>query len=100
MLLPAEMSVRLFILAAHCAEKNRHEDAAYEFLVQVLTLYEDAISDSKMQFMTLILIIGELQSSSVYGYENLETLITKCVVHCSRFDIHSKDDHNDDEKDY
>ena len=32
---PAEISIRLFLLASQSAEKNRLEDAAYEFLVQV-----------------------------------------------------------------
>ena len=84
-LLPApEMALRLFLLGAKISDESNQEELAYEFIVQALTVYEEAISESKAQFACMTLIIGRLCSVSVFGYENYETLITKCAVHCSR----------------
>lgn len=47
-------------------------------------MYEESVSDSKAQFSAMTQIMGTLHSISVFGYENYETLITKCAVHCSR----------------
>ena len=47
-------------------------------------MYEEAISESRAQFAAIILIIGTLQGTKVFGFENYETLVTKCAVHCSR----------------
>jgi vacuolar protein sorting-associated protein 35 len=33
----------------------------------------------------MTLIIGAMYNTTVFGYENYETLITKCALHCSRF---------------
>jgi vacuolar protein sorting-associated protein 35 len=47
-------------------------------------MYEESISESKAQMAAITLIIGTLYSTTVFGFENYETLITKCAVHCSR----------------
>lgn len=84
-LLPApEMALRLFLLGAQLSDESDQEELAYEFVVQALTVYEEAISESKAQYACMTLIIGQLCSMSAFGYENYETLITKCAVHCSR----------------
>jgi vacuolar protein sorting-associated protein 35 len=84
-LLPApEMALRLFLLGAQLSDESDEEELAYEFIVQALTVYEEAISESKAQYACMTLIIGRLCTMSVFGYENYETLITKCAVHCSR----------------
>ncbi|KAI9362538.1 vacuolar protein sorting-associated protein 35, partial [Zopfochytrium polystomum] len=81
---PPDMALRLFVLAAQTADLTQHEELAYEFFVQALTLYEDAISDTKAQTTALSLIIGALYGTRVFGVDNYETLVTKCSVHCSR----------------
>jgi vacuolar protein sorting-associated protein 35 len=84
-LLPSpEMALRLFLKAGQAADEMNQEELAYEFIVQALTVYEDSISESKAQFASMTLIMGTIQQITVFGYENLETLITKCTVHCSR----------------
>jgi vacuolar protein sorting-associated protein 35 len=84
-LLPApEMALRLFLLGAQLSDESNEEELAYEFVVQALTVYEEAISESKAQYACMSLIIGRLCNMSVFGYENYEILIMKCAVHCSR----------------
>lgn len=79
-----DMALRLFLLAAQAADDMNQEELAYEFIVQALTVYEESISESKAQFTALTLVMGNLLKMTVFGYENFETLITKCAVHCSR----------------
>ncbi|KAJ3101719.1 Vacuolar protein sorting-associated protein 35 [Phlyctochytrium bullatum] len=81
---PPEIALRLFLLAAKSADETGHEELAYEFFVQALTLYEESISESKAQNAAITLIIGTLYSTTIFGFENYETLIAKCTVHCSR----------------
>jgi vacuolar protein sorting-associated protein 35 len=79
-----EMALRLFLQSAQVADEMNQEELAYEFVAQALVLYEDFISESKAQMTCLILIMGNLQQMTVFGYENLDTLLTKCVVLTSR----------------
>ncbi|TPX64938.1 hypothetical protein SpCBS45565_g05516 [Spizellomyces sp. 'palustris'] len=81
---PPDMSLRLFLMAAQAADEGGFEELSYEFFVQAFTAYEESISESKAQFAAITLIIGTLYSTTVFGYENYETLITKAAVHCSR----------------
>ena len=84
-LLPApEMALRLFLLGAKVSDEFNQEELAYEFVAQALTVYEEAISESKAQFACMSLIIGSLCQMTVFGYENFETLINKCAIHSSR----------------
>ncbi|KAI9208650.1 vacuolar protein sorting-associated protein 35 [Polychytrium aggregatum] len=84
LLSPPDMSLRLFVMAAKSTDLHDLEELSYEFFVQALTIYEDSISDTKAQVAALNLIIGSLYTTTVFGYENYETLITKCAVHSSR----------------
>ncbi|KAJ3194022.1 Vacuolar protein sorting-associated protein 35 [Irineochytrium annulatum] len=81
---PPDVALRLFLMAAKSADETGLEELSYEFFVQALTMYEESISESKAQTAAITLIIGTLYTTSVFGYENYETLITKCVVHSSR----------------
>ncbi|KAI8607080.1 vacuolar protein sorting-associated protein 35 [Chytriomyces sp. MP71] len=81
---PAEVSFRLFISAASCADQSGHEVAAYEFHVEALTLYEEALLDSKAQAAAIPLLIGALAGSRVLQGSNYGTLVAKCVACCSR----------------
>ncbi|KAJ3109779.1 Vacuolar protein sorting-associated protein 35 [Phlyctochytrium planicorne] len=81
---PPDIALRLFLMAAKAANDTGHEELSYEFFVQALTMYEESISESKAQMAAITLIIGTLYTTSIFGYENYETLITKCTVHCSR----------------
>ncbi|KAJ3300681.1 Vacuolar protein sorting-associated protein 35 [Borealophlyctis nickersoniae] len=84
LLAPPDMALRLFLMAAQAADESGFEELAYEFFVQAFTIYEDSISESKAQLAAITLIIGTLHTTTVFGYENYETLVTKCAVHCSR----------------
>ncbi|KAJ3411993.1 Vacuolar protein sorting-associated protein 35 [Chytridiales sp. JEL 0842] len=84
LLSPPDMALRLFLMAAKVADETGHEELAYEFFVQAFTVYEESISESKAQMVAITLIIGTLYTTTIFGFENYETLITKCAVHCSR----------------
>ncbi|KAG5461244.1 MAG: vacuolar protein sorting-associated protein 35-domain-containing protein [Olpidium bornovanus] len=89
------MSFRLFLATGQSADECGFEEIAYEFFVQVrlpvefpplpaFTIYEDSISESKAQFTAMTLLIGALQSTSVFSTDNYDTLITKCALHASK----------------
>ncbi|KAJ3390268.1 Vacuolar protein sorting-associated protein 35 [Lobulomyces angularis] len=81
---PPEISLRMFLLAAQSANETGFEELSYEFFVQAFTIYEESISESKSQNAAITLIIGTMQNTFCFGYENYLTLITKCLVHSSR----------------
>ncbi|KAJ3024827.1 UNVERIFIED_CONTAM: Vacuolar protein sorting-associated protein 35 [Siphonaria sp. JEL0065] len=81
---PGEMSLRLFLTAAQLSNESGHEEATYEFIVNALTLYEDAVTDSRAQVTTLKLIMGSLSCINILGAENYETLVNKLYGYCSR----------------
>ncbi|KAI8853807.1 vacuolar protein sorting-associated protein 35-domain-containing protein [Chytridium lagenaria] len=82
LLTPPDVGLRLFLMAAKSEKKKK--GGVLVFMGFALTIYEEAISDSKSQTAAITLIIGTLYNTTIFGYENYETLITKCTVHCSR----------------
>ncbi|KAJ2000534.1 retromer complex subunit Vps35 [Coemansia thaxteri] len=60
------------------------EEAAYEFIAQAFTLYEEHINESRAQYQALMLVINALHASRNFSAENYETLVAKCVQHGSR----------------
>lgn len=78
------MALRLFVVAAQSAESTGFEEISYDFFVEAFTIYEEAISDSRMQYEMLMLMVGALQWSRVFGDENYENLATKCQQHAIR----------------
>ncbi|CAG8789144.1 36277_t:CDS:10, partial [Gigaspora margarita] len=80
----SELCLRLFLLAGQSADECGFEEVCYEFFVQAFTIYEESISESRIQFQAITLIIGTLQTTSVFGPENYDTLITKCALHGSK----------------
>ncbi|KAI9138076.1 vacuolar protein sorting-associated protein 35 [Paraphysoderma sedebokerense] len=80
----SEICLRLFLLSAQSADECGFEEIAYEFYVQAFTIYEESVSDSYSQFTAITLIIGSLQSSTVFSFDNYDTLITKCTLHASK----------------
>ncbi|KAJ2793587.1 retromer complex subunit Vps35 [Coemansia guatemalensis] len=60
------------------------EEAAYEFIVQAFTIYEEHINESRAQYQALVLVINALHTSRNFSAENYETLAAKCVQHGSR----------------
>ncbi|KAJ2672024.1 retromer complex subunit Vps35 [Coemansia sp. RSA 1285] len=87
----AELALQLFLMSAQAAAMSPAfrgeptlEEAAYEFIVQAFTVYEEHINESRAQFQSLILVINALHASRNFSAENYETLAAKCVQHGSR----------------
>ncbi|KAJ3349238.1 Vacuolar protein sorting-associated protein 35 [Kappamyces sp. JEL0680] len=78
------MSLQLYLMGAKVADQTGQEELCYEFFVEAFTVYEESISESRAQSSAMIQVIATLHQTTVFGYENYETLITKCAVHCSR----------------
>jgi vacuolar protein sorting-associated protein 35 len=84
LLSPPETALNLYLMGARVSDLTQQEDLCYEFFVEAFTMYEESISESKAQVHAITQIISTLYKTTVFGFENYETLITKCVVHCSR----------------
>lgn len=80
----SDMCLRLYLLAAQSADECGFEDVAYEFFVQAFTIYEDSICDSKAQYQAITCIVGTLQTTRVFSFDNYDTLITKAALHGSK----------------
>jgi len=81
-----EVSVRLFLQCAQAANTcgDTFETIAYEFVKEALVIYEDQISGSAAQLNAIVLIIGTLQSLSIFSEDNYETLTTKTALYASK----------------
>lgn len=79
-----ELSFKLFVNAALSASNCNFEEIAYEFVTQAFLMYEENISDSKLQYSSLQFIIGALHQMRCFSDESYETLITKTAQHASR----------------
>ncbi|MBW0509769.1 hypothetical protein O181_049484 [Austropuccinia psidii MF-1] len=77
----SEICLRLYLQALQVADGAGLEELAYEFAVQAFTIYEESISESRAQLQAIVLIIGALQCSRVFGADNYDTLITKAALH-------------------
>ncbi|KAJ1665590.1 retromer complex subunit Vps35 [Coemansia sp. RSA 1813] len=87
----AELALQLFLMSAQAASmspafrgESALEEAAYEFIVQAFTVYEEHINESRAQYQSLMLVINALHASRNFSAENYETLAAKCVQHGSR----------------
>ncbi|KAJ2746194.1 retromer complex subunit Vps35 [Coemansia sp. BCRC 34301] len=87
----AELALQLYLASAQAASmspafRNEQalEEAAYEFIVQAFTIYEEHINESRAQYQALMLVINALHASRNFSAENYETLVAKCVQHGSR----------------
>ncbi|KAJ2492252.1 retromer complex subunit Vps35 [Coemansia sp. RSA 2050] len=89
--LVAELALQLYLASAQAAsmspafrDEKALEEAAYEFIVQAFTIYEEHINESRAQYQALILVINALHASRNFSAENYELLVAKCVQHGSR----------------
>lgn len=78
------LSLRLYLQAALMANKCGFEAIAYEFAAQSFICYENEISDSKLQFLSVNYIVATIQNLSVFGQDNYDTLVGKATQHCAK----------------
>ncbi len=81
-----DLSLKLFLQSAICADKCRFRAIAYEFMTQAFVLYEDGLSDTKVQLKSLILMIGTLLSCKNLWMEigDYVPLITKTTQYSAK----------------
>lgn len=76
-----ETAMRLFLFAGQIADQGGFEEVSYEFFAQAFTIYEEAISESKLQYQAVSLVASALQQTRSFSRDNYDTLITKCALH-------------------
>jgi len=79
-----DLSFKLYLAIATIADQVKAEEISYEFFAQSFTIYEEAISDSRLQFQSIVSIAGALQQCRNFTRENYDTLITKTALHGSK----------------
>ncbi|KAJ1678782.1 retromer complex subunit Vps35, partial [Spiromyces aspiralis] len=87
--IPEEVTaLRLSIMAAQAVASEQAfageveiEEAAYELFVQAFTVYEERVSDSRVQYDVLMQLLGAVHTSRNFSKDNFETLAEKCVVY-------------------
>jgi len=79
-----ELSLKLFLQAAITADKCQFKAIAYEFMSQAFILYEDELTDSKVQLQALILMVGTLLSCKNFENDDYDSLITKTTQYAAK----------------
>jgi vacuolar protein sorting-associated protein 35 len=79
-----ELALRLFLQCAQEANNCRYDTIAYEFVTQAFLLYEDEISDSKVQEGLISVFVGSLSQMKYLGEEEYDTLITKTTQYSAK----------------
>jgi vacuolar protein sorting-associated protein 35 len=84
---PAELPLRLFLqgaLAASELQFDKAETVTYEFISEAMTIYEEEISESKVQLQAITLILATLERIECFGSENHETLRKQCALSAAK----------------
>ncbi|KAH3666567.1 hypothetical protein WICMUC_005636 [Wickerhamomyces mucosus] len=79
-----ELSFKLHLAGAQLSDQIKLEEISYEFFAQCFTVYEESISDSRLQYQSIVSIIGVLQQTRNFTRENYDTLITKTALYGSK----------------
>jgi vacuolar protein sorting-associated protein 35 len=77
-------ALRLFLEGALCGNACGEDKIAYEFVSQAFQLYEDDISDSKVQMEVVLTSAGTLYTLNCLDPEDYDTLITNSTKHAVR----------------
>eukprot|EP00284_Hemiselmis_tepida_P012106 CAMPEP_0174915116 /NCGR_PEP_ID=MMETSP1355-20121228/211_1 /TAXON_ID=464990 /ORGANISM="Hemiselmis tepida, Strain CCMP443" /LENGTH=784 /DNA_ID=CAMNT_0016159931 /DNA_START=89 /DNA_END=2443 /DNA_ORIENTATION=- len=77
-------ALRLYLQGAQAANDCEEDKIAYEFLSQAFILYEDEVSDSKVQMELIPIFIGTLCNLTHLDIEDYDTLITNTTKHAAR----------------
>ena len=70
--------------AAQLADAAGMEPIAYEFFERAMTIYEDEISDSQAQKLSLSIIVGTLQRCVAFTPESRDSLVHKATGYSAR----------------
>jgi hypothetical protein len=79
-----ELGVKMCTQAMLTADRCYNQQYSYEFMSQACVVYEEGVSDSKMQFLALRTFIGSLQQTKNMEEDNYDTLIKKTTQYSSK----------------
>lgn len=78
------LALKLFLQGAQAANNCGEDRIAYEFVSQAFELYEEEISDSKVQLELVLQSAGTLYRLHKLDPEDYDTLITSTTKHAAR----------------
>lgn len=79
-----DLALRLFLQASLSADRVQLGEIADEFVRKAFVIYEEDISDSKMQYSIITLVIATLGQMRSLGTENYDTFITQAAKHAAK----------------
>lgn len=79
-----ETAMKLYLQAAQAADDFGYHAISYEFVKEALLIYEQDITDSKLQVNMLTLTIGTLLQCKCFPRDDYEALITKAAQYANR----------------
>lgn len=82
----SDLIFKLNLQTAAIADQLTLSEISYDFFSQAFTIFEESLSDSKVQFQALVNMAQVLQKTrSLYNDEGYyDTLITRCTLHGSK----------------
>lgn len=82
----SDLLFKLNLQTAAIADQLELSEISYDFFSQAFTIFEESISDSKIQFQAIVNMAQVLQKTrSLYNEESYyDTLITRCTLHGSK----------------
>ncbi|BAO40913.1 vacuolar protein sorting-associated protein 35 [Kluyveromyces marxianus DMKU3-1042] len=81
-----DLLFKLNLQTAALADQLSLSEISYDFFSQAFSIFEESLSDSKVQFQAIVNMAQVLQKTrSLYNEENYyDTLITRCTLHGSK----------------
>ena len=81
-----DLLFKLNLQTAALADQLSLSEISYDFFNQAFSIFEESLSDSKVQFQAIVNMAQVLQKTrSLYNEENYyDTLITRCTLHGSK----------------
>ncbi|CEP64459.1 retromer subunit VPS35 LALA0_S11e04654g [Lachancea lanzarotensis] len=80
-----DLLYKLNVQTASLADQCELSDIAYDFFSQAFTIFEESLSDSRIQFQAIVNMAQTLQKTrNLHTESYYETLITRCTLHGSK----------------
>ena len=77
------LALRLFLQGAAAADGLSLSDIAYEFMTQAFTIYEEMLSDSRVQVRALQSMVGTMLQCAHFAEEDRDSIVTNLAQHCA-----------------
>jgi len=79
-----ELTAKLYLQAAQCADEHGYHAISYQYMQDCIGIFEEHISDSKLQVQVLTAMIGTLLNCKNFPKDDYETFITQLARFCNK----------------